>query len=135
MTAFTAFSQNNYPRPVVIDGDTVEAITRPQMRSLIALRYEYSECDSVRSLLSYEVTEQISIAAQQDSSFAAAQEEMQGYDAEVRLLNRQLVVKGSELTVNKNLMKLKQRNGIVGGVTGCLISGAIGLIVGLFIHK
>ena len=135
MIAFTAFSQNNYPRPLVIDGDTIEAITRPQMRSLILLRYAADECDSQRAVLMNEVQALASISQHQDTAFHACQEEISGYEAEVQLLNARIRLKDDELQVNKDLMKRKKRQAIGGGVTGVIIAAGIGFITGFLIHK
>lgn len=135
MIACTASSQSSYPRTVVIDHDTCEAITRPQMRSLIALRYASDECDSVRAVLFQEVAAQRLIAVRQDSCFTAAQQELQGYDAEVAMLNGQLRLKDDELKVNKDLMKRKNRAAKAGGITGGGVALAIGILIGIFIHK
>ncbi|MCW3127209.1 MAG: hypothetical protein JWO03_2867 [Bacteroidetes bacterium] len=135
MMSCTAFSQSSYPRPVVIDGDTLEAVTRPQMRSLIELRYAYDACDTERTVLSREVDSLNVFALRQDTAFASAQGEIQGYDAEVRLLNKRIAGKDEELKVNKDLMRRKTIRAVVGGLTASAATIAVGILIGFFIHR
>ena len=135
MTACTAYSQSSYPRVVVIDGDTVEAITRPQMRSLILLSYSYQECDSERSILSAQVGELQSVSTRQDSLFKATQEEIGGYDAEVRLLNGLIANKDSELKIDDRMLRRQKTRSIIGGTTGALVVGGISFLIGILCHR
>jgi hypothetical protein len=46
MTFSTAFSQNKYPKKLVIDGDTITLISQPQVKKINLAFFDLHVCDS-----------------------------------------------------------------------------------------
>ena len=135
MIAYTVYSQPSYPRTIVIDSDTVEAISRPQLRSLIALRYQADECDTERTIHQQEVTSLSALAGRQDSVFNAMQHILHLHDNEVALLHETISLKTQDLAEQKKITKRQKIKTWIGTATSFVCGGGVGVVVGIFIKK
>lgn len=130
-----AYSQNTYPRTIVIGKDTVVAITRQQQRDILKLFWQVDELkaeicikDEGAGIDSIRISELQAIIVRYENLIADFKLRTEKLETATTLLEAQI-------KLWKRKYRLTKVKGIVGGVTSGVGGAAIGFIVGFFITK
>ena len=120
-----SFSQNRYPRKLVIEGDTVVAITIPQMLRANEIMLWARQCEEEKDTLLNQLDLSDSIIRCQDIQLGTFKRLEQGYQHEVLMKDSISNIKSKEIgLLNKEIRK--QKRIMVGGGS---ILGVIILII------
>lgn len=119
------FSQNLYPQKLVIDKDTVVAITPEQLSLTNKIFVE-------RDFLKIEVAEQKSMIGLYDKSLQETKEQLQRWE-EVDKVNKSIIesLKLREIESSKQNKKAKWK---AGGICFC-VGFSVGILTMIFIQK
>jgi hypothetical protein len=120
-----SFSQNLYPQKLVIDKDTVVAITPEQLSLTNKIFVE-------RDFLKIEVAEQNSMIGLQDSILKIQGQQLQRWE-ETNKVNES-IIESLKLREIENLRKNKKTNWKVGGICFC-VGFSVGVLTMIFIQK
>lgn len=124
------FSQVGYPKKVVIEKDTVVAITNEQVKKINLAHLELQECNEIKVSLFDKITkDSLLIVAQKSYSESLLKE----VDLNKSLLNN---YKDINIELNKGLLKTKKlynrerlKVGIFGGVSVVLVGTIAALLL------
>lgn len=124
------FSQVGYPKKVVIEKDTVVAITNEQVKKINLAHLELQECNEIKVSLFDKITkDSLLIVAQKSYSESLLKE----VDLNKSLLNN---YKDINIELNKDLLKTKKlynrerlKVGIFGGVSVVLVGTIAALLL------
>lgn len=125
-----SFSQTGYPKKILIDNDTVVAITNNQLQVVNNLKVDYDECKEVVDTLKSQVSRDSILIMSQFEFIRKLSNEM---DTQGDIIENEKA-KNSKLTENlKQSMKLYNRQRIKTAVVGGLFTVSLGVIVALLI--
>jgi hypothetical protein len=132
MISNSLYSQNGYPKQIVINKDTIEAISMQQVKALNLLQLDYVECSDTRNAFIVKIKE--------DSILISKQREYES------LLNNRLNAQ-KDIIINDNVIyqnlkndleksnKLYKREKIKVGIFGGFSAILVGIITTLLIVK
>jgi hypothetical protein len=130
MISNLSFSQSGYPKQIVIDKDTLVAITPQQVKTLNLLNVDFKECNDIKKALILKV--------ESDSLLITKQNEYEGLlvkrlDAQdVVMKNDNIIYKSLQSDLdkaNKLCKKEKVKVGIMGGICAILVGFTTMLLI------
>ena len=132
MISNLSFSQNGYPKQVVINKDTVVAINMQQVKSLNLLKVDFDECSDIKNALILKIKEDSILISKGHEYESLLNSRLNAQDKVIT--NDNIIYKSLQIDLEKS-QKLYKREKVKVGIFGGFSAILVGIIATLLIVK
>lgn len=132
MISNLSFSQNGYPKQIVINKDTVVAIDMQQVKTLNLLQLDYTECSEIKNALIVKIKEDSILISKEREYELLLSNRLDMQDKII--INDNILYKNLQSDLEKS-NKLYKREKIKVGIFGGFSAILVGIITTLLIVK
>jgi hypothetical protein len=132
MISNLSFSQNGYPKQIVINKDTVVAIDMQQVKTLNLLQLDYTECSEIKNALIVKIKEDSILISKEREYELLLSNRLEIQDKII--MNDNMLYKNLQSDLEKS-NKLYKREKIKVGIFGGFSAILVGIITTLLIVK